>query len=90
MKSLLFQPGMTPLIEPSKCGAIPCRSEVPINLRKDGRLYQFVLRDKVVPEDAYIPLVKAIAFSIQQNEPYAGQSPKRSVKDFLVKSNVVI
>ncbi len=90
MKSLLFQEGETPLIEPEGCGAIPCRNEVSINIRKDGRLYQFVLRDRVVPEDAYIPLVKAIAFAIQQGEPYAGTSPNRAVKDFLVRNNVVI
>lgn len=90
MKSLLFQAGETPFIEPENCGAIPCRNEVPINIRKDGRLYKFILRDRVVPEDAYVPLVKAIAFAIQQNEPYAGTSPSRSVKDFLVRNNVVI
>ena len=90
MRSLLFQPGQTPLIEPTTCGAIPCRNEVPINIKKDGRMYRFILRDKVVPEDAYIPLIKAVAFAIQQNEPYSGQSPKSSIKDFLVKNNVVI
>jgi hypothetical protein len=90
MKSLLFQPGATPFIEPSGCGAIPCRTEVPINIRKDGRLYKFVLRDRVVPEDAYVPLVKAIAFAIQQGEPYAGTPTSRTIRDFLVKNNVVI
>ena len=90
MKSLLFQEGETPLIEPAGCGAIPCRNEVPINIRKDGRVYRFVLRDRVVPEDSYVPLVKAIAFAIQQNEPYAGTPPSRSVKDFMVRNNVVI
>ena len=90
MKSLLFQPGQTPLIEPDGCGAIPCRNEVPISIRQNGRLYTFVLRDRVIPEDAYIPQVKAIAFAIQNNEPFAGKPAPRSVRDFLVKSNVVI
>jgi hypothetical protein len=90
MKSLLFQEGATPFSQPSGCGGIPCRNEVPVTIRKNGRLYKFVLRDQVVPEDAYLPLVKAIAFAIQQNEPYAGKFPERSVRDFMVKNNVVI
>lgn len=90
MKSLLFQPGATPFTEPDGCGAIPCRTEVPINVRKNGRIYRFILRDKVIPEDGYLALVKAVAFAIQLNEPYAGSSPERSVKDFMVKNNVVI
>lgn len=90
MKSLLFQPGTTPFIEPNGCGALPCRNEVRINLEREGRLYQFVLRDRVVPEDSYIMMVRAIAFAIQTNEPYTGRAPERSVKDFLVKNNVVV
>lgn len=90
MKSLLYQAGAVPFSEPSGCGALPCRDEVRISLRKEGRLYQFVLREQVVPEDAYLPMVKAIAFAIQENEPYAGRPLGRSVKDFLVRSNVVI
>lgn len=90
MKSLLFQEGATPFSEPEQCGVTPCRTEIPISIRKDGRLYKFVLRDKVIPEDAYLTLVKALAFAVQMNEPYAGQSPERSVKDFMVKNNVVI
>jgi len=90
MKSLLFQVGATPFSEPGGCGAIPCRTEVPINIRKDGRIYRFVLRDKVIPEDGYLALVKAMAFAIQMNEPYSGSALDRSVKDFMVKNNVVI
>jgi hypothetical protein len=62
---------------------------VPINIKKNGRLYQFVLRDKVVAEDPYLVMVKAIAFAIRQREPYAAVSPSRSVLDFLVRQNVV-
>lgn len=90
MKSLLFQVGSTPFTEPVGCSAIPCRNEVPVSIRKDGRLYTFILRDKVVPEDSYLVLVRAIAFAIQSNEPYSGHSPGRPVRDFMVKNNVVI
>jgi hypothetical protein len=86
-KSLLFS-GALPYSEPPGCG--PGRQEVPITLQKYGRLYKFVLRDKIAVEDPYLVLVKAIAFAVQEGEPYAGQPPERSVRDFLIKSGVVI
>lgn len=89
MKSLLYQ-GLTPFAEPPSCVAVPCRTEVPLTLKKDGRMYRFVLRDKVVPEDPYLVLVKATAFAIAQAEPYVGNPPDRAVKDFLIKDTVVI
>lgn len=90
MKSLLYQPGTTPFIEPPECGALPCRSEVPITIRKFGRLYRFVLRDKVVPEDPFLVMVKATAFAIQTGEPNVGKAPDRAIKDFLIKDTVII
>ena len=89
MRSLLFQ-GLTPFTEPPACAAIPCRTEVEINIMKDGYLYKFVLRDQVVPEDSYLVLVRAAAFGIAQQQPNNGKSPDRSVKDFLIKNSVVI
>lgn len=89
MKSLLFQ-GNPPFIEPPTCSIIPCRTEVPITVKKGGRLYTFVLRDKVVPEDPMLVMVKAAAFAISENEPYNGRPPDRAVKDFLIKGNTVI
>ena len=35
-------------------------------------------------------LAKAAAFAISQNEPYMGRATPRAVKDFLIKSNVVV
>lgn len=89
MKSLLFQ-GLTPFNESPSCAYPPCRTEVPLNIYKDGRIYNFVLRDKIVPEDSYLVLVKAVAFAISQAQPYNGKSPDRAVKDFLIKRTVVI
>jgi len=86
-KSLLFS-GTLPYSEPPGCG--PGRQEVPITIRKHGRLYRFVLRDRIAIEDPYLVLVKAIAFAVQEGEPYAGQVPERAVRDFLIKSSVVI
>lgn len=87
-KSLLFQ-DVTELRIPPGCG-LGERVEVPISLRKNGRIYHFMMRDKIVPEDLLSIMVKAAAFAISQGEPYAGTPPPRAVKDFLIKTDTVI
>ena len=87
MKSLLFQEGST---IPAVCGALPCRQEEVVVIRKYDRLYRYIVRDKIVPEDPYLVLTKAAAFSIRTGEPYNGRSPSRALKDFLIKDSVVI
>lgn len=84
-KSLLFT-GDVPFSVPPGCG--PCRQEVTITIRKNGRLYTMKLRDKVVVEDPYLVLVKAEAFALGQGEPFAGIVPPRSLRDFLIKNNL--
>jgi hypothetical protein len=59
-------------------------------LRRNGRLYNIVIRDKVVPEDPYLVMVKAIAFAISEAEPFVGRPTDRAVRDFLIKDTVVI
>lgn len=88
MKSLLFQEGATPFAEPESCGI--GRQEVSIAIKKDGRTYRFVLRDKIAAEDSYLVMVKAVAHAIQTGEPYNGTPPSRGVRDFLIKQSVVI
>lgn len=87
-KSLLFQ-DVTELRIPPGCG-LNERVEVPVSLRKNGRIYHFMMRDKIVPEDLLNIMVKAAAFAISQGEPYAGTPPPRSVKDFLIKTDTVL
>lgn len=89
MRSLLAQ-GATPFVEPEGCGLDLCRVEAKFAIRKNGRIYRFVARDKIQPEDPYFVLVKAVAFAVQHGEPYNGRTPGRSLKDFLIKSSVVI
>lgn len=89
MKSLLFQEGAT-LAEPPGCSALPCRQEATVSLKKDGRIYRFVVRDAIVPEDPFLMLIKATAFALTTGEPYNGTSPNRVLKDFLIKDSVVI
>jgi hypothetical protein len=89
MKSLLFQEDSV-LSVPAGCGALPCRQEFTINIRKFNRIYRYVLRDKIVPEDPYLVMTKAVAFALRTGEPYNGRTPPRSLKDFLIKDSVVI
>lgn len=87
MKSLLYQ-GVTPFVEPVTCAV--GRQETTVDIRKDGRVYRFVMRDKIAAEDPYLVMVKAAAHAIQTGEPYNGTPPSRSVRDFLIKQSVVI
>jgi hypothetical protein len=84
-KSLLFT-GDVPFGVPPGCE--PCRQEVAVTIRKNGRLYTMTMRDKIVVEDPYLVLVKAEAFALGQGEPYAGIVPPRSLRDFLIKNNL--
>jgi hypothetical protein len=89
MKSLLYQDGGSPHVVPPGCGLCD-RTEVPVSIRADGRIYRFTLRDKLVVEDPYLVAVKANAFAIQQGEPYAGTVTPRNVRDFLIKTRDVV
>lgn len=84
-QSLLFNGGV-PFNVPPGCG--PCRRTVTVTIRKFGRLYTFTMNDKIVVEDPYLNLVRAEAFALQQGEPFSGSTPPRTVRDFLIKSNL--
>jgi len=86
-KSLLFTNTLPFGVPP---GCQPCRQEATVVIRKFGRLYTFKMRDKITVEDPYLVLVKAEAFAIGQGEPYAGVTPERTIRDFLIKSSVQI
>lgn len=86
-KSLLFSEASV-LAQPEAC--LPCRQEAKVTVRKEGRLYTLVMRDKITIEDPYITLVKAAGFAVGQSEPYMGRLVPRSVRDFLIRSSVVI
>jgi hypothetical protein len=88
MKSLLFQDAGLPFVVPAECSALVRRKEVPINIRQGGRIYRYVLRDKIAPEDPYLVMVKAAAFAIQTGEAYNGTPPGRDIRDFLIKQNI--
>lgn len=87
-QSLLFQPN-PPFAVPPGCSLCD-RTEVPVSLRKNGRIYRFILRDKIVTDDILLVMMKAAAFSISESEPYAGTPPSRTVRDILIKQDTVI
>lgn len=77
-----------PLEEPPGCG--PGRQESELRMYANGKMYNFVFRDKIIPDDVYIVLLKATAFSIARTEEYRGVPPSRAVRDYLIKSNISI
>lgn len=87
-KSMLYQSGSTMTVPPGCLQGE--RVEVPVSMRKDSRIYRFVLRDKLVVEDIVLVMMKAAAFSISQGEPYAGTTPSRALRDVLIKQDTVM
>jgi len=85
-KSLLFQEGQILQLPPT-CG--PCRQAVVTTFQQNGRTYTLTMRDKVVVEDPYLVLVKATAFAIAQQEPFAARVVSRTIRDTLIKTNTV-
>ncbi len=75
-------------IQPPGCG--PGRTEAPVTIKMNGKLYTFTFRDKIIPEDPFLLGVKAAAFAIKRVEQYRGVPPPRTVRDFLIKSNLII
>lgn len=87
MRSLMFHdPALTPFQELPECRA--GRTETYKTIRKDGRLYRMVIRDKVIVEDPYLVAVKAQAFGIRTNTEVTMETVPRSVRDALIRSNV--
>jgi len=85
--SLLHQPD-PPFEQPPGCE--PGRVENSRRFIKNGKIYTMTWRDKVVIEDPYLVMVRASAYAIRMNEPYGARTPRRSYRDFLIKSSLVI
>ena len=87
MKSILYTDD-SPFSIPPACTAE--RTEIRRTFRKNGRLFTVTVRDKLVVDDEYVNMVKAVAFSIQTQEPYRAMPTNRKVKDSLLKQDLVI
>lgn len=56
----------------------------------NGRVVTIVVRDSIVPEDPYLVLARAKALSVRTKEAFSAPRTTRSIKDFLIKTNVSI
>ncbi len=87
MRSLMFHsPALTPFQELPECRA--GRLETVKVIRKDGRLYRMVVRDKVLVDDPYLVAVKAQAYGIRTNTEVTLDTVQKELRDALIKSNV--
>lgn len=53
-----------------------------------GRMVSVILRDTLVPVDPYINMARATAMSIRTGEMYDSDRVDRTIKDYLIKTNV--
>ena len=56
----------------------------------NGRIVTVTVRDSVVPEDPYLVLARAKALSVRTGEAFNASRTNRSIKDFLIKTNISI
>ncbi|MEI6356757.1 MAG: hypothetical protein WCP53_06605 [Verrucomicrobiota bacterium] len=64
------------------------RTETTQTFHRDGVRHTLVVRSKVAVEDPYLMLVKATAESIRGGVDLLPEEIPRSIRDFLVRSNV--
>jgi hypothetical protein len=56
----------------------------------NGRIVTVIVRDSVTPEDPYLVLTRAKALSVRTGEVFNASRTTRSIKDFLIKTNISI
>jgi hypothetical protein len=56
----------------------------------NGRVVIITLRDSVTVEDPYLLLVRAKALSIRTGEPISANATSKTIKDYLIKTNISI
>lgn len=70
------------------------RREKSIVTTVGGRRVTIIIRDTIVPEDPYLNLVRASAYTFQARSGSNSRFPVppvgRDIKDFLIRTNVVI
>ena len=55
-----------------------------------SRVVTVTLRDAIAPEDPYLSLAKAKAFSVRTGEVVNVNRTSRTIKNYLIKTNVSI
>jgi len=56
----------------------------------NGRIVTVTIRDAITPEDPYLMLVRAKVLSVRTREAFNAERVTRSIKDFLIKTNISI
>jgi hypothetical protein len=57
---------------------------------QDGKMVTVFVRTAISPDEAYAPSVRAKALALRTGEAYAGERVPKNVKDYLIKTRVII
>lgn len=66
------------------------RKEVTVNTIVGGQQVTMIMRDAIVPYDPYLVLVRAAAYQRMKGGPFPVPRTPRSIKDFLIRTNIAI
>jgi len=56
----------------------------------NGRVVTVILRNSIVPEDPYLNLARAKMLSVRTGEAFDANRISKTIKDYLIKTNVSI
>jgi hypothetical protein len=56
----------------------------------NGQIVTVIIRNSVTPEDPYLVLARAKALSVRTSEGLNAERTTRTIKDFLIKTNISI
>jgi hypothetical protein len=56
----------------------------------NGRIITVTLRNTIVPEDPYLVLARAKALSVRTGEAFDADRTSRTIRDFLIRTNIEI
>lgn len=66
------------------------RQETYIETVVGGRRVTIIIREDITPEDPYLNLARAAAYSIATGSVFPAPRVPRSIKDHLIRSNITI
>lgn len=94
----VFDPYDTPTRKPFQsltssmnvpAGCTSCRTESTFSMILNGEKVTVTLRDKILPEDPFLTMVRATAFAIARGGDYRGVPPGRDVRGDLVRGGAI-
>ncbi len=56
----------------------------------DGKMVTVIVRTAISPDEAYMPLARAVGLALRTGDAYAGEKVPKNVKDHLIKTRVMI